>query len=194
MSRARRDPSPSASACASRFDRHAILLSHQQRDNRQPREQPAQKRQLHLEGMLAGMNRRQHADDVRRADGCRRRRVDRYRTEGARERAVGVQRNALERHEMRRADEHRDVVRVPGCGLVRTGADRTREHDASVRRDNRADFTLRPDTGPRRRTHRPRAPGLQPSPDTTCPRLPQDEWSWPSVHLNLVNLVNLLNL
>ena len=119
----------------------ARLLAHQQRHDRQVRQQAAEKRQLHLERVLARVraDRRVH-DGIGRGDRRPRRRVDRDRPERRRERALGVERDAVEADEMRRPDQHGDVVSLRRRRLVGVGGYRPGEHDAGVRRDDGVDL------------------------------------------------------
>jgi len=112
------------------------LIAHHQRDDRRARRHSLQKRQLHLERVLAGMRRRVLTDDRRggrQLGGAGR--IDRCHAEGRLESAGRHDCDTLEPDEVRGSDEHCDINAAMPQQPIRVRGNWTRIHQSSMGRD-----------------------------------------------------------
>ena len=122
----------------------AGLVSHHERDDRHFGNERGEKRQLHLERMLASVCQRLVVHDgTRRHQRRRRLRIDPQRPERGLEVPVGPDRDAVERHEVRRTDQDDDVKGLVLKEPVGVGRHRARVHQPCVRNDKRTRWTSR---------------------------------------------------
>ena len=122
------------------------LAPHHHRNNRHARQEMRKKRQLHLERVFASVRRRHLDDRVRRLiDPTGKFLVHLNRTERRFPGTIRPDRHALERHEVRRPDEHDRRRSCCACRAVGVRANRTGVHQSCVRRHDRARRRIRHD-------------------------------------------------